>query len=45
MLCLGNSQIGLPDRAILLEHIDRVLPAAGLYLIVAWRTLFVPPGS
>ena len=23
------------------EHIDRVLPAVGLYLIVAWRTLFV----
>jgi Transposase DNA-binding/Transposase Tn5 dimerisation domain/Transposase DDE domain len=23
------------------EHIDRVLPCAGLYLIVAWRTLFV----
>lgn len=23
------------------EHIDRVLPCLGLYLIVAWRTLFV----
>jgi hypothetical protein len=23
------------------EHIDRVLPCVGLYLIVAWRTLFV----
>jgi hypothetical protein len=23
------------------EHIDRVLPAVGIYLIVAWRTLFV----
>ena len=23
------------------EHIDRVLPCAALYLIVAWRTLFV----
>src|SRR5947209_6932916 len=23
------------------EHVDRVLPCAGLYLIVAWRTLFV----
>ena len=23
------------------EHVDRVLPALGLYLIVAWRTLFV----
>jgi Transposase DDE domain len=23
------------------EHIDRVLPALALYLIVAWRTLFV----
>jgi hypothetical protein len=23
------------------EHIDRVLPAVGLYMIVAWRTLFV----
>ena len=24
-----------------LEHIDRVLPCLGVYLIVAWRTLFV----
>jgi hypothetical protein len=23
------------------EHMDRILPCAGLYLIVAWRTLFV----
>jgi hypothetical protein len=23
------------------EHIDRLLPCLGLYLIVAWRTLFV----
>ena len=24
-----------------LEHVDRVLPCLGVYLIVAWRTLFV----
>ena len=31
----------MPHRARRFEHIDRLLPCLGLYLIVAWRTKYV----